>query len=97
MARSCAHLAGLLILLIPGSLASSPAPPPACLPLQGPGSAGVRQRVEAALSSASRLAGRTHKLAAAAELLERAARVMRLEPGGFPQCMWQVLSALQLE
>ncbi|PSC72502.1 lysine methyltransferase METTL21D [Micractinium conductrix] len=68
-----------------------------CLDALGPGSAGVRQRVEAALSSASRLAGRTHKLAAAAELLERAARVMRLEPGGFPQCMWQVLSALQLE
>lgn len=42
------------------------------------------------------LASAAHKLGAAAELLERGARSMRLPAGGWARALWAVLGAVQL-
>lgn len=72
--------------------AQCPLPPP----LQGTGAEAVRPVVERALAAAAALRGRRHSVGAAAELLERAARIMRLEPAGWAAAMWAVLRVLQL-
>lgn len=68
-----------------------------CMAALGPSDAAVQSLAGRALSAAAGLSDCRHPLAAAAELLERGARLMRLEPCGWAAAIWPVLRALQLE
>jgi hypothetical protein len=70
---------------------------PRCSPLQGPAAAAfIRTLVERAVQAAAPLQRDPDKLAAAAEVAEKAARTMRLAAGGWPAVMWAVLGSLQM-
>lgn len=53
-------------------------------------------RLPCCLQAASPLRRDPHRVAAAVEVMERAARQMRLAPQGWPRAMWAVLSSLAL-
>lgn len=68
-----------------------------CLQPLSPADAGkIRAMVSGLLQTLAPLSQHVRKLAAAAELLERAARSMRLPADGWARATWEVLSALQL-
>lgn len=59
--------------------------------------ASVRMAASKALAASAALSSSQHRVGAAAELLERAGRVMRLDAAGWAQVMWSLLRALRLD
>ena len=69
----------------------------AAAPLQAPAAAApIRALVEGAVQAAAPLQRDPHRLAAAAEVAEKAGRTMRLASGGWPAVMWELLGSLQM-
>ncbi|KAL4447760.1 hypothetical protein ABPG75_004979 [Micractinium tetrahymenae] len=68
-----------------------------CMAALGTGAASLEPLAERALAAAARLSEGPRPLAAASELLERGARLMRLEPSGWAAAVWPLLRALKLE